>query len=313
MGVADVTHVVRGVEKFAAQVVVHVLHPSLDDFEGFLVRHTQGLAQVNLSGLEYRLGTSPAVRLNQVGDPQDQVRIRTKTEPHCALPRGAGARKISGIIEKVRNDLDVQMRRPMAVDGRVPDRPNASTLGDGHACRQPLQRLLIEMTIQSEKLACAADCMPEDDSRPVIERPGVVAEAVHGAFQRGKHRGPHLHEEINAQVDRAPLVHLTAGGTVVLSRVGTTGFIIASDPDAHLGRPHPSKQRLGEELWISGICDTHKLGTPSTQIEHHVVALPHVGLDDRTDGARVCLEPLHHCHGAQARGHSAGASERVVE
>src|SRR2546430_17557387 len=81
--------------------------------------------------------------------------------------------------------------------------------------------------------------MPEDDGRPVVERLPVVGKAVDRAIQRGQYRRPRRHEQIHAEVDRAPLIGITSGGTVLRRRVPPAGLILPASPHAHPGPPPP--------------------------------------------------------------------------
>ena len=151
--------------------------------------------------------------------------------------------------------------------------------------------------------------MPEDDGRPVVERLPVVGEAVDRAIQRGQHRRPRRHKQIDAEVDRAPLIGITSGGTVLCNRVPPAGFIIPANPDAHPGSPHPFEQRVGDTWHISGIDETDRVGAAGTEIKDQVLPFSQVGFHHRADGICVGFEPAHHCGRSRAGGHPAGLAE----
>lgn len=105
MTVADVRHIVVGVEVTAALVVEEVLPPSTDNFQ----RLTVGEAQIAtdamsangqcLASRRWRRGKS--IRWNT----HDQVRVRRKVEPNIPLSGSRDAREIGAKVEQIGDEL----------------------------------------------------------------------------------------------------------------------------------------------------------------------------------------------------------------
>src|SRR5262245_36140697 len=112
---ADVRNVVVSVQIAAALFIEHVLHPPANDLHRFSVRDAQVLAETSMTG-RHRFGLVRLSRRKMVfGYAENQVRIRRETAPNLALARAADAGKIAIGIERIGDDLEVQMRRPSAV------------------------------------------------------------------------------------------------------------------------------------------------------------------------------------------------------
>ena len=81
----------------------------------------------------------------------DQEQRRLAAQPDIPAARRGHPWEISASIEHVRDDLEMQMRRPVAVRRRCADAPNFLPVGYGHPLLKSIERILAEMAIQSAK------------------------------------------------------------------------------------------------------------------------------------------------------------------
>ena len=80
---------------------------------------------------------------------EDQIRVGRETAPDFALAGRRHAGKVAVEIEQVGDELEVQMRRPPAVDLRRANCPQPFASGNGLADAQTRQRLGTQVTVQS--------------------------------------------------------------------------------------------------------------------------------------------------------------------
>ena len=121
MRVTDERNVIVDVQKSATGVIEKILPPAANDFQWMAVRDAEIFAQQRAACRE-RLVKRGSGRWKMAGgNAEDEVGIGRKAEPDRTLGGEGHAGKIGGAIEKVENNLKMQMRRPAAIFARVAD------------------------------------------------------------------------------------------------------------------------------------------------------------------------------------------------
>src|SRR5262249_49152576 len=105
---------------------------------------------------------------------QNEIRIRRQTQPGPALARRGDAVEVAGDVEQVRDDLEMQMRPPVAVLGRRADFGEALAYANLLSDRKALERASRQVPVQREELNGlitdrAVDRMSQNDDGPVVE------------------------------------------------------------------------------------------------------------------------------------------------
>ena len=187
MAVADEGDVVVGVEIGPPGLVVEILHPAADDLQGFAVGDAEIAAEeppARGQGLRFfRFPGGKAVG----GDAQDQVGVRGEAGPERAPGGGGDAGEVPVETEKVQDDLDVDVRPPIAVRGRGADGREGLAGPEGRSGHEAGDRIPVEMSVEREEFLSGGDGVAEDDQRPVVLGRGVVGDGVDGSVERGAH------------------------------------------------------------------------------------------------------------------------------
>ena len=140
MAVADVGHVVIGIQVFAAGFVVHVLHPTPLDLDRVPVSDAQIPADDSLPRSK-RLCLAGLLPSNSMcRNAEDHVGIWRKVGPDSPLAEFADAGIVTVETQEVVDELKVQVWGPSAVDVGGADRPNLLARCKWLAYGQTLQR-----------------------------------------------------------------------------------------------------------------------------------------------------------------------------
>ena len=209
MSVADVRDVVDHVEKRPARLVEEVRARAAHDLEGRAVREREIGAEKAPTRVEQAGGAIPIRRRAEIGpreiDAQQRARVRRERPPDLSLARRADAVELAVPVQHVRHDLEVDVRRPVAVSGRRADRAHALPPRDLLARRQRLEAVGGQVAVQRVEAGRALRRMLEDDGRSVVVARGVVMDGVHPAGQRSVHGRAGLHEDVQSDVHGAAL------------------------------------------------------------------------------------------------------------
>src|ERR1700676_1042577 len=111
------------------------------------------------------------------------------------------------------------MRRPTAIFRRGSDFAEFLAARDLLTYTKPRQNFRGEMPINRKKFPrltrtrqcqhLAVELVTQNHHRPVIKRPLIVSQRVHLSLERRADRAASLHQQINSQVNRSPLVNWT--------------------------------------------------------------------------------------------------------
>ena len=196
-------------------------------------------------------------------------------------------------VQHVGHDLEVDVRRPVAVSRRRPDRADALPAGDLLTRRQRLETVGSQVAVQRVEAGSALGRVLEDDGRAVVVARGVVVDGVHAAGQRSVHGRAGLHEDVQGDVHGAALGvlggHRARRGGERVAAVDEPRFVVAADPDvgprlAHL-RKEPGRHGRG----VEGLGGSPELRAGDRQVEDDRPA--EVGRDDRREFSAVLSEP----------------------
>src|SRR5579863_3521217 len=234
------------------------------------------------------------------GDSGDQIWVGTQTQPHLALARTCDAGEITRFAEQVRNNLNVEMGRPSAIDGIVPYLRNGRSLFDGHPFVETVQRIRAQMTIQGvegEVFATgvgkisARDSMLQDDGWAEIKRGVIIVKAAHNPVQRREDGRTNFHEEIEPDVKGAPLRAIVAFRPELVAGVNQASLVIPPDAHVDVGRLHPLEELMGEGFDIGDVLQVAHLAAPYTQIEDHHLVCTQVWFDNSPHAVSVAPQP----------------------
>ena len=237
MRVADVRHVVVRVEILAPLVIVEILPPSARDAHRIVVGDAQIGAEVRpppreVLSLRHR-HRHPAGR-----DPDDEIRIGTEVAPDRALRRPRHAGEVGVEAERVGEDLQMEMRRPVSVLRRHAERGDPVAAAHLGADAEAVERRAAEVTVERVEGRAVTGLVAEHDHRTVVLRRIVVREGVHGAVERGEHGRARIGEEIETDVDGAPLAAGTRSGRERGRGVDQARLVVASDRERDLRLAH---------------------------------------------------------------------------
>src|SRR5579884_1164609 len=97
----------------------------------------------------------------------DQIGVGAETEPGGALVGTCDAGKVSLLVEHVRNDLKVQVRRPAAIDAHIADAGERRSPCDGLALVQSIERSGAQVAVEGEEgdfpVVLPGNAMLQDD------------------------------------------------------------------------------------------------------------------------------------------------------
>jgi YD repeat-containing protein len=216
------------------------------------------------------------------------------------------------LIEQVGDDLEVEVGGPPPVDRDVADRSYLLALRNAPARLQPVERLRAQVPEESKELRSFFRLVSKDNGRTVVERLPVVPETVHGGVERGEHGAAGFQEEVHSQVDRAPLLDLTAWRTKLIRRVEPSGLVVS--PHSHpcasgmeLAEHDPGQLRL-----IGWLSHSNELGTCWREIENHDASGREIRLDYTADGRGIGNEPIGHAGAPRIGRHPGCTPEGVI-
>ena len=187
--VADVGDVVDHVEERPARLVVEEGARAPDDLERRAVGERERRAEAapalgaDAGGV---LGGRPERR---AGNAQDEVGIGREREPDRALARRADPVEVAVPVQHVRDDLEVDVGRPVAVAGRRADRADALSARDRRPGRQRPDRVGRQVAVERVEAGSVLGRVLQDHRRPVVEPRGVVADGVNASRQAARRRG----------------------------------------------------------------------------------------------------------------------------
>ncbi len=307
--VADVGDVVHHVEEGAARLVVEESAEAAPDLEGRAVRQRKRRPEA-LAPL-----VSEAARiLGRGAEPrrpsEDQIGVGTEGEPGPAGARRGHAGKIPVGVEGVGEDLEVDVRRPVPVLGRRSDRADARPALDCLAGRQARDRVATEVSVEGEEGRGVLRGVLEDHRGPVVEARGVVAHAADGAGKGSRHGRARLPEEVDRQVDRAPLGMLAARTGERVARVEKPRLVVAADAQLLAGGRERSEEPGRHDADVGRLGGRSEHRAPHGEVEDDGAA--RVPGDHRSHLALVRRDPGFDRRRLRAGRPAAGGAQAVV-
>src|SRR5262245_4568032 len=246
VAMAHVRHIVVSVQITTSLFIEQILHPAAHDLDRLFVSDAQVLAE-RAAPDRQRFGLVRLPRWKTVfGYAENQVRVGREATPNVALAREADAGKIAIGIERISNDLEVQVRRPSAVFTGRAEAGDLFAFRYGAAHAQPFERLRAQVAIEREEGLAACRPVFQDNHVAIIERRGVVCERVQLAFNRREDRRARFCKKIDAQVNRASLAAQFAAGREERRGIKHPRLVVSpdADPDARLG--HCAEDAFGQ-------------------------------------------------------------------
>ena len=231
MRVTDEGNIVVDIEERAAGVVEEILFPAANDFQRMAVGDAEISAEEGAASgkgsVERRSGRRKMAGRNAY----DEIGIGRQTEPDGALGGESYTGKIRGTIEKVENDLKMNMRRPAAIFPGVADVSKNLATGDVLANFQRRKRSGGEMAVKSEEVEAGGRGVAKYDDGAVIERRGIVCQRVDRGVERGGNGIAGCDEQIEAEMNGAALSEWIAGVAEHRRGVERTRFVVTADTD----------------------------------------------------------------------------------
>src|SRR5579885_920341 len=227
---------------------------------------------------------------------RDKIGVGTEAQPERALARTRHAGEIADEVEHIGDDLEMQVRGPAAVDAHLADPRESRSPRYRLALVQAVERGEAQMAvegIEGERLVVfARDSMLQDDGRAVIERGGVVLEAVNDAIERGQHGRAGFHEEVEARMQGAPFGAVIARPPVLLARVNQAWLVVPANARTAVGRAQTLKDVAIALRKIGHVCQRSHFATADAQIEDERVA--QIRFDDGSEAVPVVAQPAHY-------------------
>ena len=203
-----------------------------------------------------RAGSSAGARNGRAGNTQNEVGIGREREPDGALARRADPVEVAVPVQHVRDDLEVDVGRPVTVAGRRADRADALSARDRRPGRKRPDRVGRQVAVERVEAGSVLGRVLEDHRRPVVEPHGVVPDGVNASRKWREDRGAGLHEDVDGDVHGAALGVLAGGAGEGIAAVDEAGLVVAADPDvraplAH-SREEAGRHRRGREGLLRG-------------------------------------------------------------
>ena len=267
VGVAHERHVVVDVEVGPARLVVEVLREAAHDLErppvgdGEVPAEEAAARGERLRGGGLRRGE--ALR----GDAQEEVRVRGEARPDRPLAREGHAGEVRVLLQEIEDHLEVEVRRPVAVHGRGADPRDRLSRLHALADREGEEGIPGQVAVERVERRAVPGLVAEDDERPVVLGGGVVREDVYDAGQRRADRRLRLDEEVDPEVDGAPLVGGPPTRAEEARHVDPARLVVPPHADRDACALHLVEDPLGERAGLGGLRVGAEEGAAHAQVE----------------------------------------------
>ena len=226
---ADVRHVVDAVQVGLPGVVVEVHAQPAHDLERLPVGDAQVVADAP-APLGQRLGLARRGRgEGRLRNAQQHVRVGREAQVDRPLARRRHAGEVGVQLQQVRDDLQVQVRRPVAVGRRRPDCPHLFAGGDALPHLHAIQRANRQVAVERVKRRAVARRVAQHDHRAVVLARRVVGERMHYAAEGRIDRRIRRRKNVDPQVDRAPFADGAARDGEVLAHIDRSRLVVAAN------------------------------------------------------------------------------------
>jgi hypothetical protein len=304
MRVADKGDVIVDVEEGAANVVEQVLAPAADDFERKAVGDAEIFAEEGAARGQCFVQGRRGLRQASIRNAKDEIGIRREAGPDETFRGEGNARKIGGAIEKVENDLKVEMRGPAAIFSCVADVCEDFATGNALVALEGRESFGGQMAVEGEEVEAGERVVVKDDNRTKVERCAIVREGMDGGGERRANRRARCHEEIDTEMDSAAFGERVAVAAKQWRGIKGTGLIVAADTDSRIcsakdGLKFLGKSRFGEFNGIgrkkrAGDAEIQELGISVADILRdqgscvgHIGGQPFLNAGRLRDGAKA--------------------------
>lgn len=151
------------------------------------------------------------------------------------LTLAGDARKVRAQILKIEYELQVQVRRPVAILRRRSNRRNL--LAGCHILSglQALENFRTKMTKQGEKVFARPDIVPQHDQWPIIQLSSIIGEQFDAAIERREHRRPGAAKNVDAQMNGAVFSANSRAKKVIVVQVAGLGIAAKRKSGAGFG------------------------------------------------------------------------------
>jgi hypothetical protein len=138
---------------------------------------------------------------------ENQVRVRRKAFPDRALAGIRHAGEIAIQLEQIGDNLEMQMRRPVAIVRRRANAANLLAARYGLASMAAFERIFAQVAVEREESRAIIRRMPQDHQRTVVQSRRVVdgQEDFAGQWRIDWRAG--LDKQVKTKVNRAALVN----------------------------------------------------------------------------------------------------------
>src|SRR5438552_2110684 len=120
---------------------------------------------------------------------------------------------------------------------------------------------------RKERNRAIGDRMLKNDRRAVIERPGIIAETMNAAIERGKDGRANLHKQIEADVYRAPLRAIVAFAFENVAGVKRARFVVTANANARPTAAHTVEEISRQCGSIIQLCDVAQCTAAEAEIK----------------------------------------------
>jgi hypothetical protein len=240
-----VTHegnVIVDVQESAAGVIEQILTPATNDFERVSVGDSEIFSEEGAARGESFVERGRGLRKIGSGNAEDEIGIGRKTQPDGTLGGKGNTGKIGGAIEKVENDLEMEMRRPAAIFSGVANVREDFAAGDALAGLERGESSSGKVAVEREEFDGGSRRVMKDDDGTVVEWRVIVRERMNCGIERGGNGSTGFGEKIDAEMDGAALGE---GIRLVAEQwrgVQGAGFVVAAEADGSAGGAQDGSQ-----------------------------------------------------------------------
>src|SRR5215471_7027189 len=129
----------------------------------------------------------------------------------------------------------------------------------------------------------AGNCMLQDDGWPVVERDGIVSEAVNDSVQWRQDWRASFHKNIEAKMDRAPFRAIVAFRLVGITCVNRAGFVVPADAHRAMRGSDAVEDVTAEQFNVANILQVAQFATANAQVKDNHVSGAQIGFNHAPD------------------------------
>ncbi|GBF31601.1 hypothetical protein MnTg04_01562 [bacterium MnTg04] len=240
--VTDMADVVDQVEPGAVSEVVEKLTAPARNQQRFFITEAESAAKQFVPAFCQRRARIVLGGIDRQIEAKHQVWVYAQTPPVPGFGWTRNAGEVPLVIEHVGHDLEMQVRRPVAVARVGADPPYSLPSADLLSRLQAIQRGRAQVAVQGKELL-AIGIVLQDNRGSVIEIASVVGDTQDLAIQRRHDRRIGRCEQVQTQMKAA---RLRSCGHKKLTFVQAAVFPVAADARRAAGRLDVGEQFFGQ-------------------------------------------------------------------